>query len=111
MWAATIFVALTMLLAGAGKFDAAAFWRQSFVQWGYPAALVPVVGLVEMSAAVALLSRRWVIYAAVTLMVVMLGAEITVLVNDSELVAWQPLMYLGLLSFILAFRLGRLRRG
>ena len=41
----------------------------------------------------------------------MLGAEFTVLTNETSLGTWQPLMYLGLLSFILAYRLNQRRRG
>ncbi len=73
-WAMAIIPGVIILFGGLAKFTAAERWEADFVRWGYPASLVPVVGVVEVLAAVAMLVPRTRFYGAAAVIAIMVGA-------------------------------------
>lgn len=65
---------LWFLLAGSQKFLSASAFEQMFEQVGLPLALVPVIGVVEIVAAILVLVPRTSLYGAGLIVMVMLGA-------------------------------------
>lgn len=75
VWTVTIFVAAVMLLAGVGKIVQPQLWQQRFVEeWGLPAGLAAVVGLLEIAGAVLLVMPRRATYGGAVIAIVMIGA-------------------------------------
>ncbi len=68
---------IIILFGGLAKFTAAEQWEADFVRWGYPASLVPVVGVVEILAAVAILVPRTRFYGAAAVIGTMVVASLT----------------------------------
>lgn len=73
IWTVFILLGLFYILMGIMKI-AVPVWAIRFTDWGYPAFLAYVVGVVELLAGIALLVPRWRGYAGAALAVVMLGA-------------------------------------
>jgi len=59
---------------GWAKFDPKSFWTALFEHWGYPHSFRILIGVIEVTAGVALLIPRVTTYGAVALIFVMLGA-------------------------------------
>ena len=76
LWVLTVLEALTMALAGAGKFRGNQ-WPTLFVGWGYPLWFMYVIGAAEVVLALLLLAPKLASWAAMGLSVVMIGAIIT----------------------------------
>ncbi len=72
---------LVLLFGGLSKFTEAAQWEADFASWGYPVSMVPVLGVVEVLAAVAILVPRSRFYGAAAIIVIMLGASVTRVIN------------------------------
>ena len=81
-------------------------WQALFIGWGYAPWFSPVVGVLEMLGAIGLLVPRLAFYAAALLVVVMLGALVTLFTHPGGPMGWgaTPLVYLVLLSLIGAAR-------
>lgn len=75
VWAATIFVAAVMFLAGTSKIVQMAFWQRQFIEaWGLPGWLAPVTGLMEIAGAALLLVPRRAVFGGGLIALVMIGA-------------------------------------
>lgn len=75
VWTATIFVAAVFLFAGADKIVHAQAWQQRFVgEWGLPAWLAVVTGLLEIAGAALLVVPRRATYGGAIVAAVMIGA-------------------------------------
>ena len=88
-WTLRILFGILFLLAGLPKLlgDPGALAR--FADWGYPAWFAHVIGLVEMSGALALFIPRFARYGAMTIGAVMIGAFIThVLAQEWARLPW-----------------------
>ncbi len=76
-WAMAIFPALVLLVGGLSKFTAADTWEADFESWGYDVRLVPVLGVVEILAAIAMVIPKTRFYGAGLIVAIMLGASVT----------------------------------
>lgn len=105
LWLVTILIGLSMFDAGIGKFQDAAGWQHWFVEvWGYPVWFRALIGGVEMAGAVLLLWPRVASYAAGGLIIVMIGALVTVTTKPTDLSWVDPLLNSVLLMIVLAGR-------
>ena len=77
LWILTLFGALTMAAAGAGKFAAPQRWQALFAGWGYPPWFMILTGTLEIGGSLLLLIPGTAIYAAGLLAAVMAGALYT----------------------------------
>jgi uncharacterized membrane protein YphA (DoxX/SURF4 family) len=96
-WLLGVYLAYLYVRMGWGKFDGRGWWATAFAEWGYPASLRVVVGVVEVAAGAALLLPRLASYGALALCVVMLGAGWTLaLFYRWGDLGWVALYFLGL---------------
>lgn len=108
LWVVIVMDALLMGVAGWAKFGpAAGWWSDQFAAWGYPAGFSRVTGGLELGLALGLLVPRWASYAAIGLIVVMVGALATVLLNPGRLGPGAAVMHLVVLTGIAWARWGR----
>jgi putative oxidoreductase len=73
-WLVGLYLAQLYLRMGWGKFGGDGYWTAAFSAWGYPAWFRVLVGVIEVSAGIALLLPPLASYAALALAVVMMGA-------------------------------------
>ena len=99
-----LFEVVTLGGAGVAKFLNAAAWSAWFASWGYPPGFSYVVGVVEVGAALLLIPARSSSYAGGVLLLVMLGALVTVLRHPGQLGPGAPLLHGALLMVIVALR-------
>ncbi len=85
LWVVNVPETLMMGLAGASKFMNPGLWQGMFVDWGYPIWFTSVIGLTEIIGAILLFVPRLTFYAASVLIVVMIGALLTVLNHNHQL--------------------------
>lgn len=105
LWIVTIVFGLAVLAAGATKFTSSASWLALFEGWGYPPAMSYLVGSVEVTAASAFFFPRFATYAASVIVVIMVGATLTLLTHPGQMGPTAPI------ANIIAFSLvGFLRR-
>lgn len=104
LWALQILLALLFLAAGSGKFLGSEVWQQKFLDWGYPNNFYLVIGAVETIAAIFLLIPKFTKYAAMFLVVIMLGAAMTHLFNNQAPELIRPGIFLVFLSTLIYFR-------
>jgi uncharacterized membrane protein YphA (DoxX/SURF4 family) len=69
-----LYFAYLYVTMGWPKFRTDSFWTGLFEHWGYPPSFRIIIGTVEVLAGVALLIPRFTTYAAMALIVVMVGA-------------------------------------
>lgn len=77
LWVFALFLAWVFIRQGLAKFDAASGWARAFQTWHFPVWFRIVIGVMETSGALLLLTRRTAFAGAVLIMVVMLGAMAT----------------------------------
>jgi len=105
LWVLTVWETFTMGVAGLIKFTSPEVWGPWFDTWGYPAGFMSLVGGIELVGAILLLVPATAAYAAGVLIVVMLGALVTVVTMESGQFTPPPiLMHLVGLSILLWFR-------
>lgn len=99
LWAVTCLVAAMFLLSGVPKlFDPG--WVDRFARWGYAEWFVYLIAVLEILGAIGLLVPKTAAYAALGLIIIMLGAMYTHLTHDqSNRIIWN-LVYILLLGFI-----------
>ena len=99
--ALVIFVAVVIVLVGISKLagPSAMRWTERFVRWGYPAAAVRAVGVLEILGGLGVLIPKSRRAAAATVVGLMIGALFTHLVNGEFLRLIPPLV-LGGLAFL-----------
>ena len=103
LWTLTALEALTMGLSGLVKFFGPT-WVTMFEGWGYARWFTYVVGVAEVGGAVAILLPRIASYAALMLLVIMLGAIWTELTRGPQLGPLMPTIHIVVLSTILIAR-------
>lgn len=74
LWVFALFLAWVFIRQGLAKFDDASGWARAFRTWHFPGWFRILIGVLEISAALLLLTRRTAFAGAVIIMVVMLGA-------------------------------------
>lgn len=83
LWLVTGLMALMMAGSGVAKFTQPA-WQRMFRVWGYPEHFYQVIGVIELVAGLGLLVPKTASPSALILMVVMIGAGITRLLNGGS---------------------------
>ena len=77
LWVFALFLAWIFIRQGAAKFSDTSGWARAFRFWHFPVWFRVLIGVLETSAAVLLLTRRTAFAGAVIIIVVMLGAMAT----------------------------------
>ena len=103
LWVLIVPELLGMGLAGLSKFQGDA-WQRMFEGWGYAAWFALVIGAAEMGGALMLTAKKFASYAAMPLIVIMLGAIWTVTTNESQLGPGMPTIHITILGIILVGR-------
>jgi len=73
LWVVAAFLVYVFARQGPAKFSSSSGWARAFAIWHYPVWFRIVIGLVETTAAVLLLTRRTASIGAALIAVVMLG--------------------------------------
>jgi|SRR5215813_9044812 len=103
-WVAQILLATFYVLAASGKLMSRPQWIELFRNWGFPDKFYLVVGVLEMLGAVGLLIPRLAGYAAAGLIVIMMGAATTHLINGEGLQVLRPLILIVFLVLVIYLR-------
>jgi uncharacterized membrane protein YphA (DoxX/SURF4 family) len=84
LWLITLFLARIFIIAGWAKFSATSGWARAFAHWGFPIWFRVLVGVIEVAGELLLLIPSTAIYAALALVVIMLGAMGTHIIADNN---------------------------
>lgn len=105
VWTMTIFVGAVSVFAGADKIVHSQAWQERFVdEWGLPAGLVVVVGVLEVTGAALLLVPRRATYGGAIIAAVMIGAVGTHLVAGQLDQVLAPAIFGSLAGFVAWYR-------
>ena len=74
LWVFALFLAWVFLRQGFAKFSDTSGWAQAFRFWHFPVWFRILIGVLETSAGLLLLTRRTAFFGAIIIIVVMLGA-------------------------------------
>jgi putative oxidoreductase len=101
LWIATVIAGLGIGLAGVAKFTSH-MWQPLFVAWGYPGWFAGMIGALEIIGGMCLFVRRTSLYAACSLIAIMLGAFFTLRTHPGNPLGWgaTPLIYMVLLAVV-----------
>ena len=97
-WILKIILGLLFLAAGAGKFLADHIWIEKFSDWGFPDKFYIFIGLIEILAAILLFIPKLSKYAAIVLIIIMIGAVGTHIIHNQIAEIIRPVIFLILLS-------------
>lgn len=101
LWILSLLMAVVMIGPGAQKFTGPT-WERMFRAWGYPDGFYLVIGAIEVLGGLALLIPRLASASAIVLVVVMLGAAVTRMMNGGSGVG--ELVFATLMAFIVYAR-------
>ena len=74
LWVFALFLAWVFIRQGTAKFSDTSGWARAFRVWHFPVWFRVLIGIIETSAALLLLTRRTAFAGAVMIVVVMIGA-------------------------------------
>ena len=74
LWVFALFLAWVFIRQGTAKFSDTSGWARAFRLWHFPVWFRVLIGIIETSAALLLLTRRTAFAGAVMIVVVMIGA-------------------------------------
>ena len=74
LWVFALFLAWVFIRQGIAKFSDTSGWARAFRVWHFPVWFRVLIGLIETSAALLLLTRRTAFAGAIMIIVVMIGA-------------------------------------
>ena len=77
LWVFALFLAWVFIRQGTAKFSDTSGWARAFRAWHFPVWFRVLIGVLETSAAVLLLTRRSAFAGAIIIIIVMLGAMAT----------------------------------
>ena len=77
LWVLALFLAWVFVRQGLAKFSDTSGWARAFRVWHFPVWFRVLIGVLETSAAMLLLTRRTAFAGAVIILVVMVGAMAT----------------------------------
>ena len=103
-WIVQILLAIFFLLAASGKLISSPQVIERFRNWGFPNKWYLVIGVFELLGAIGLLVPRIAGYAASGLILLMVGASLTHLVNAEGLQVLRPLIFIIFLTLIVYIR-------
>jgi uncharacterized membrane protein YphA (DoxX/SURF4 family) len=98
LWIATGMLAILFLTAGGAKFIG--LMNDEFKAWGYTADFAVMIGILEILGAVSLMFKRVAGWAAVGLIVIMLGAVWTHAVHQEYVAMVSPIVVIAALAFV-----------
>ncbi len=105
LWTVTILMAFNLGEHGLDKFQNAEGWQYWFAEvWRYPTWFRAFIGTAELGGAILLLWPRTASYAALGLIVIMLGAFWTVTTKQSDLSSFDPVFNALLLGIVVMGR-------
>lgn len=81
-WLPAILLVLIFVPQGLAKFDDASGWARAFRLWGYPDWFRITIGALELLAALLLITGRFAVLGAMTIIVIMLGGMATHLIFE-----------------------------
>ncbi|MGV3525692.1 MAG: DoxX family protein [Candidatus Sericytochromatia bacterium] len=93
-------LATTFIISGLLKFSGSPLLSESFVNWGYPAAFVYLVGVVELAGGLLLLNRHSAFFGGIILALEMFAAFFTHFVHGEAIVAIVPLALMSMLILV-----------
>jgi uncharacterized membrane protein YphA (DoxX/SURF4 family) len=102
LWGLSVVTSLGIGLAGVTKFPVPNHWQEQFLAWGYPYWFVFAVGAAEVVGAIALFLPRFALLGVGLLLVVMIGALITLIGHPGSSLGGgaTPAFYVGVLCVI-----------
>jgi len=103
-WVIQILLAVFFILSASGKLIGRPQWIELFRHWGFPDKFYLVVGVLELLGAIGLLIPRMARYAATGLIVLMIGAIATHLINGEGLQVLRPLIFIVFLALVFYLR-------
>ena len=103
-WVVQILLAAFYVLAASGKLMSRPQVIEMFRHWGFPDKFYLVVGTLELLGAIGLLIPRLSGYAASGLIVLMIGAALTHLINGEGLQVLRPLLFILFLVLVVYLR-------
>ena len=101
VWVFRSLASIGFLLASLGKLTSNPQVIQMFKNWGYPDRFYLIIGILELSGAILLLVPKVSKYAAIGLIIIMIGAFITHLLHDPIQEILRPLIFTFFLGAIL----------
>lgn len=105
LWIITIFLVLLFLVEGGGKLILDAGTVRTFHKWGYPIWFVFLVGMLEFSGAVLISIPRFALLGAVLLIIDMIGAIVTGVIQGIA-----PIIFFSAVILLLIVLIGWARR-
>ena len=103
-WVPALFLVMVFGIQGWAKFDDTSGWARAFNHWGYPEWFRWLIGVLEVGAAVCLLWGRTAIFGAASIIVVMVGALATKVIQDGGRHMQSEVLPIVLSSLILWLR-------
>ena len=100
LWTFKIIISILFLLASTGKLAQDEAVIDMFRNWGYFNGFYLIIGILEFSLAILLLFHKTSMYAAIALMVIMIGAMFTHFIHDPIAEVVRPLIFMGVLCAI-----------
>jgi putative oxidoreductase len=98
LWAISVFGTTVFTLAGVATLIG--LLNEQFINWGYSPSLAVIIGALEIVGAIALLLPRTAGWSALGLMVIMVGAITTHVINDQYLAVIAPSVMFVLLGVV-----------
>ena len=114
-WLPAILLVLIFVPQGLAKFDDSSGWARAFRLWGYPDWFRITIGALELLAALLLITGRFAVLGAMTIMVIMLGGMATHLIFEGGKHMTSEIVPLTLATIVFVIRrkqlLSLFRRG
>ena len=103
-WVVQILLAAFFVLAASGKLISRPQVIEIFRNWGFPEKFYLVIGALELLGAIGLLIPRLAGYAAAGLVLLMIGAALTHLLNAEGWQVLRPLIFIVFLTLVVYLR-------
>ena len=103
-WIVQVLLAALYVLTSSAKLIGRPQTIERFRHWGFPEKFYFVIGVLELLGAIGLLIPRLAGYAAIGLILLMIGAAATHLVNGEGLQVLRPLIFIVFLAFVVYVR-------
>ncbi|HJX90992.1 MAG TPA: DoxX family protein [Pyrinomonadaceae bacterium] len=104
LWIVQILLATFFVLAASGKLMSRPQWIERFRNWGFPDKFYLIIGALELVGAIGLVIPRIAGYAAAGLILIMIGAALTNLINGEGLQVLRPLIFMVFLGLVVYLR-------
>lgn len=109
-WLPAVLLVLIFVPQGLSKFNDTSGWARAFRFWGYPDWFRITIGVLEVLAAVLLISGRAAAFGALTIILIMLGGMATHLIFEGGRHITSEIVPLTLATIVLVIRRKQVRR-